>query len=73
MISRVGIKKTQYLASGRGVHHLVDTRKTERIFGTCLIEIGIINTHAPFSILFLYKYRVSQLVGVVDFLNEASS
>jgi hypothetical protein len=38
-----------------------------------LVEIGVVNTHSPFIILFLYKDRVSYPLWMDYFFNESSS
>ena len=49
---------------------MIDTWQSERIFGACFVEVSVINTHAPFSILLLHQDWVCQPVGMVDFFDE---
>jgi hypothetical protein len=37
---------------------LTNTRQVLLVFGTCFIQTGIIDTHAPGAIRHFYKYRV---------------
>jgi hypothetical protein len=37
-----------------------------------LVEIGVVNTHSPFIILFLYKDRISLPLWMNHFFDEAS-
>jgi len=51
VIPGVCIQKTQPLASGCRVNHLVDSWQSEWAFGSCFVEAGIINTHGPLLVL----------------------
>jgi hypothetical protein len=37
-----------------------------------LIEVGVVNAHSPFIVLFLYKDRISYPLWMDYFFNEAS-
>jgi hypothetical protein len=59
MIRGVAIQERQYRTSGGRVYHLVNSRKSEGILWTVLVEIRIVDTHAPIHfILFEYKNRI---------------
>jgi hypothetical protein len=73
VIARIAIQEAEKLAPGSGVHNLVDARKTKRVFRAGPIEIGIINAHPPFFILFGYKDRISYPVWMIHFSNKTGS
>ena len=52
VVSKIGIKEWQQLASGCGVNHLIYSRQSKRIFRASFLEAGVINAHAPFVVLF---------------------
>jgi hypothetical protein len=56
VIARVGIHKGKELAPCGGVYDLVDAGERERVFGTCLINAHVVNTHPPSPFLFINKY-----------------
>jgi len=41
------------------------------IFRTVFIEISVINTHSPFIVLFSYKDRIGEPIGVIHFFNKS--
>ena len=45
----------EWLASGRGVYHLVNPRQGKGIFGARLVEARVVYTHAPLVVLLQYK------------------
>jgi hypothetical protein len=51
MIPKIAVEKIWNAAISRGVHNLIDSGEPEGIFFTCLIKIGIINTHPPIFII----------------------
>ena len=72
MIPRVAIVKTKQITASRGIHDPIDPWQGERIFRACFVEIGIINTHPPFFILFAYKDRIGKPIRVIYFFDEPS-
>jgi hypothetical protein len=59
MIPGVAIQERQHRTSGGRVYHLVYSRKFEGILRTVLVEIRIVDAHAPIHfILFEYKNRI---------------
>ena len=58
VIAGSGIQKRQKLAAGRRVYDLVDTGQSKRILGACLVQAGVIYTHAPGLILLRYKDQI---------------
>src|SRR3954463_11250116 len=53
VIASCGIQKRQKLAAGRRINHLINTGESKRIFGACLVQESVIDTHAP-SLVFLH-------------------
>jgi hypothetical protein len=70
MIPRIAVEKALKVATGYGVHNLIDLGKPEGIFFICPIKISIINTHSPIFILFRYKNGIGEPVWVVHFFNK---
>jgi hypothetical protein len=59
MIPGVAIQEGQHRTPGDRVYHLVYSGKSEGILQTVLVEIRIVDTHAPIHfILFEYKNRI---------------
>jgi hypothetical protein len=59
MIPRVAIQERQHRTSSGRVYHLVYSRKSEGILRTVLVEICVVDAHAPIHfILFEYKNRI---------------
>ena len=55
MIAAVTVEEGEQFAVDGGVYTLVYLRQTEGVFRAVFVEIGIINAHSPFFILFLNK------------------
>jgi hypothetical protein len=73
MLARVAVEEGQQDAASRGVDDLIDAWEHEGVLQAVFIEISIIHTHPPFIIiLFQYKYRVSEPLGMVHFSNKIS-
>jgi hypothetical protein len=70
VVPRVHIEKTEGFAPSCRIDYLIHARKRERVLGTCLVKARIVNTHPPFFILLLYKYRFSKSLGMEYFLDE---
>ena len=70
MVSLKGIQKTHPRMTYRCIHQLVYPRHRERVFGTSLIEICEIHTHAPLPSLLLHHHRVSQPLRVKNLFNS---
>src|SRR3989337_4114410 len=50
MITGVSIQETQTLTTRRGIDYLINSWEGKRVFGTSLVEICVVNTHAPSAI-----------------------
>ena len=50
---------------------MVDTGQSKRVLGACLIQAGVIDTHAPGLVLLQHEDWVRQPLGVKDFHDEA--
>jgi hypothetical protein len=64
------VEKTEGFARSCRIDYLIYARQRKYILGTCLIKARVVNSHPPFLILLLYKYRVSKTLGVEYFSNE---
>lgn len=60
VISRERIHEFEELITRRGIHKLIDLRQGEATFGACLIQVGKIYVHSPFSICLLYQHHIWQ-------------
>ena len=50
---------------------MIDSRESERIFRTVLVEVSVVDAHPPLIVvLFKNEDRIRQLFGVVNFLDE---
>jgi hypothetical protein len=58
VVPGVCIEKTVGFAPSCRIDYLIYARQRKRILGTCLVKARVANTHPPFLILLLYKYRV---------------
>jgi hypothetical protein len=70
VVPGVGIEKTEGFAPSCQIDYLIYVRKIKQILGTCLVKARVVNTHPPFLILLLYKYRVSNPLRVEYFSDE---
>src|SRR3954468_484672 len=64
VIASCGIQKRQKLAAGRRINHLINTGQSKRIFGACLVQASVIDTHAPSLVLLHDEDWVCQPLGV---------
>jgi hypothetical protein len=64
---RVCIEKIEGFAPSCQIDYLIYAKQRKQIFRTRLVKARIFNTHIPFLILLLYKYRVSKTLGVEYF------
>lgn len=60
----------QQMEPGRTIHQLVHTRDRERVFGTCSVEISLVDTHSPFFVAILDEDDVGKPCNVLDFFNK---
>jgi hypothetical protein len=51
----------------------VDAWKRKGILRVVLVEIGVVDTHSPFSIFLFYKDWVCRPIWMCNFSNETSS
>jgi hypothetical protein len=58
MVPGVGIKEAKQLTPSGRINNLIDAWQRKRNFRTCFIKTGVVYTHPPFPIVFLYYYRV---------------
>jgi hypothetical protein len=70
VVPGVHIKKTEGFAPSCRIDYLIYARQRKWILGACLVKARVVNTHPPFLILLLYKYRVSKPLGVEYFSDE---
>jgi hypothetical protein len=70
VVPRVHIEKTEGFTPSCRIDYLIYARQRKQILGTCLIKARVVNTHPPFLILLLYKYKVSKPLGVEYFSDE---
>ena len=52
MIARVTVKEGGQFTTGGGVYNLIYSSQTKGVFRAVFVEIGVINAHFPFFILF---------------------
>jgi hypothetical protein len=69
-VPRVRIEETEGFAPSCRIDYMIYARQRKQILGTCLVKARVINTHPPFLILLLYKYRVSKQLRVECFSDE---
>ena len=55
MIIGVTIEEGEQFAADGGVYDLIYLRQTEGVFRAVFVEIGVINAHSPFFILFFTR------------------
>ena len=55
VIAGVTIEEGEQFVANSGVYNLVYPRQTEGVFRAVFVEIGVINAHSPFFILFSHK------------------
>jgi hypothetical protein len=70
VVPGVRIKKTEGFTPNCRIDYLIYARQRKQILGTCLVKARVVNTHPPFLIFLLYKYRVSKPLGVEYFSDE---
>jgi predicted nucleic acid-binding Zn ribbon protein len=70
VVPGVRIEKKEGFTLSCRIDYLIYARQRKRILGTCLVKARVVNTHPPFLILLLYKYRVSKPLGVEYFSDE---
>ena len=52
---------------------MIDSRESEGIFQTVLVEVSVVDAHPPLVVvLFKNEDRIRQPLGVVNFLDEPS-
>src|SRR3954469_22161201 len=73
MIASCGIQKRQKLAAGRRINHLINTGQSKRIFGACLVQASVIDTHVPGLVLLDHEDWVCQPLGADHPHDEACS
>src|SRR3954468_21692033 len=73
VIASCGIQKRQKLAVGRRINHLINTGQSKRIFGACLVQASVIDTHAPSLVLLHDEDWVCQPLGVKHLHDKACS
>jgi hypothetical protein len=66
----VRIEETEGFAPSCLIDYLIYARQRKQILGTCLVKARIFNTHPPFLILLIYKYRVIKPLGVEYFSDK---
>ena len=54
VVSKICIHEARELVFDNGVHKLVNPWEREGILWACLVDVCIVNTNPPFSILFLH-------------------
>ena len=52
------------------IHHLVNSREGKSILQVSIIEVRIIDTHAPLAILLRDDHDIGQPLGVLNLSNE---
>ena len=70
VVSGEGIQEGDHSLSGGGVYNLVYPRQRETVFWTCIIEVGVIDTHPPLTFLFGYYYHICYPIRIFHLLNE---
>ena len=73
VIANCGIQKRQKLTAGRRINQLINMGQSKRIFGACLVQAGVIDTHAPGLVLLHHEDWVCQPLGVKHFHDETCS
>src|SRR4051812_13982845 len=73
VIASCGIQKRQKLAAGRRINHLINTGQSQWIFGACLVQGSVIDTHAPSLFLPHHKDWIRQPPGVKHFHDKTCS
>jgi hypothetical protein len=61
------------LAASSGINDLVYTRQAEGVLRAMFVEIGVINAHPPFIILFPYKNWVGKPLRMIHLFDKAGS
>src|SRR3954471_4725946 len=72
MIARIGIQKTQTLATHRSINDLINTGEGKGVCRASFIQIRIVHTHAPSAVLLENQHRISKPLGIENFHDEAS-
>src|SRR3954464_7462458 len=72
MITRIGIQKTQTLATCRSINDLINTGESKRIRWTGFIQVCVIHTHAPGAIFLKNQHRISKPLMMKNFNNKPS-
>jgi hypothetical protein len=70
LVPGVRIEKTEGFTPNCRIDYLIYARQRKRILGTCLVKARVVNTHPPFLIFLLYKYRVSKPLRLEYFSDE---
>jgi hypothetical protein len=70
VVPGVRIEKIEGFEPSYQIDYLIYARQRKRILGTCHVKARVVNTHPPFLILLLYKYRVSKPLGVEYFSDK---
>lgn len=74
MVARVSVQKTQALAISGGIYHLGDVRHKGRVIPACVVDVIVVNTHAPGHIFSLVCHDgISEPLWMCYFSNETES
>lgn len=71
VITGISIQETEVLATRGGVDHPLDARQWERVFWTCLVEVGAVDAHSPGHVLFPDHNGLGRPLWVGDLPGEA--
>jgi hypothetical protein len=71
VIARESVHKGESLVAGAIVDNLIDERRWEIVFGTCIVEIAKVGANANGALFFVDGYRVGNPRSVSDRINKS--
>ena len=58
MVACKGIHEAEHLMIGRGVNQQINARKRVAVFGASSVEVGVVDTESPFTIVLMDQDHV---------------
>jgi len=70
VVSREGIHEIEHLMAGRGVNQQIYARKRIAVFRASSVEVGVVDTKSPFTIIFTNQNHIRQPSGIVHICDK---
>ena len=72
VIARESVHEGESLVAGTIIDDLIDERRWEVVFGTCIVEIAKFGAEVNRALFFVNRYRVRNPRRISDGVNESS-